>query len=230
MSRHPVLHLHADLAGASQALADWVAASLRAVLEQQDRASVALPGGSTPGLFLAALGKQDLPWKRITLLPTDERFVPADHPRSNERMMRAALEPALLAGAEWLSFSSEEPSLSLEDFAAQLGEQVTRLLPLSVVVCGMGEDGHIASLFPGDEAARMLQPAGPSIVPAFPIGLEPRLSLSAHVLRGAQEAALLFAGEVKRQVFANALRLRDKPVTLLLTERRRLHAFVAEQS
>ncbi len=51
MSRHPVLHLHADLAGASQALADWVAACLRSVLEQQDRASVALPGGSTPGLF-----------------------------------------------------------------------------------------------------------------------------------------------------------------------------------
>lgn len=230
MSRHPVLHLHADLAGASQALADWVATNLLSVLERQERASVALPGGSTPGLFLAALAKQHLPWKRITLLPTDERFVPADHPRSNERMMRAALAPALLAGAEWLSFASDEPSLSLEDFARQLDGRIRELLPLSVVVCGMGEDGHIASLFPGDEAARALHPNGPFIVPAFPSGLEPRISLSAHVLRTAREAALLFAGEVKRKVFADALLRRDKPVTLLLTEQRRLHVFMVEQS
>lgn len=229
MNRDPVLHLHADLAGASQALADWVAACIRTVLEQQERASVALPGGSTPGLFLAALAKQDLPWKRITLLPTDERFVPADHPRSNERMMRAALQPALLAGAEWLSFASEEPRQSLEDFARHLAGRVLPVLPLSVVVCGMGEDGHIASLFPGDAAANADQGEGQAIVPAFPAGLEPRLSLSASVLRGAHEAALLFAGEVKRHVLTEALRLGDKPVTLLITERRRLHAFVAEQ-
>ncbi len=144
--------------------------------------------------------------------------------------MRAALEPALLGGAEWLSFASDEPALPLEEFAQQLAGRVTELLPLSVVVCGMGEDGHIASLFPGDEMARALQPAGPAVVPAFPPALEPRLSLSAPVLRGAREAALLFAGEAKRKVFAEALRGGGKPVSLLLTERRRLHAFVAEQS
>ncbi|MCZ8269870.1 MAG: 6-phosphogluconolactonase [Beijerinckiaceae bacterium] len=229
MSRHPVLHRHADLADASQALADWVATRLRSALERQERATVALPGGSTPVQFLAALAKQDLPWKRITLLPTDERFVPADHPRSNERMMCAALEPALRAGAEWLSFASIEPGLSPEAFAKQLADRVARLLPLDVVVCGMGEDGHIASLFPGEPQAR-LDPNAPCIVPAFPMGLEPRISLSAMALREAGEAALLFSGKAKRTVFAQALRLGDKPVTLLLTKRRRLHAFISESS
>ncbi|MCA3629355.1 MAG: 6-phosphogluconolactonase [Methylobacterium sp.] len=229
MSRRPILHLHADLAGASQALAHWVAARLLAALGQQERASVALPGGSTPGQFLAALAKQDLPWKRITLLPTDERFVPADHPRSNERMMRAALDPALRAGAEWLSFARGEPGLSPEAFAKQLAERVARLLPLDVVVCGMGEDGHIASLFPGEPQAR-LDPNVPCIVPAFPIGLEPRISLSAMALREAGEAALLFSGEEKWAVFVDALRLLHKPVTLIITENRRLHVFFAKRT
>jgi len=229
MSRRPILHLHADLADASQALADWVAARLLAALGQQERASVALPGGSTPGLFLMALAKRDLPWKRITLLPTDERFVPADHPRSNERMMRAALEPALRAGAEWLSFASDEPGLSPEAFARQLADRAARLLPFAVVVCGMGEDGHIASLFPGEPQAR-LDPNAPCIVPAFPVGLEPRISLSAMALREAGEAGLLFSGKAKRTVFAQALRLGDKPVTLLLAKRRRLHVFISENS
>jgi 6-phosphogluconolactonase len=227
MSLQPVLHRHADPEAASLALTAWVVDALRETLERQDRASVALPGGSTPALFLATLAAQDLPWKRITLLPGDERFVPADHPRSNERMMRAALRPALEAGADWLSFASNEPSLSPEDFARRLNERVMPLRPLSVVVCGMGEDGHIASLFPGDAAARLLPADQPAVVTAFPAGLEPRLSLSAPMLREARHAALLFAGERKADVFAEALRHGEKPVTLLLTEARRLHVFMA---
>ncbi len=136
-----LLHEHGDLAAASEALADWVASAIIRQLAQQDRASIALPGGSTPGLFLAALSRQALPWDRITLLPTDERFVPADHPRSNERMMRAALAPALAAGAGWLSFASDEPGLVPHALAARLDAAVTPLLPLSVIVCGMGKTG-----------------------------------------------------------------------------------------
>lgn len=217
-----------DLAAASQALAEWVAAALRRALEQDERASVALPGGSTPGLFLASLARQDLPWKRITLLPTDERFVPADHPRSNERMMLAALAPALQSGARWLSFAPAEVSSYLEASATTLSKAIAPLLPITVLVSGMGEDGHICSLFPGDE--RLRQSGLPPVIPAHPKGLEPRLTLSAETVLAARDKALLFGGSSKIRVMDEARGTQDVdhyPVALLLKPKREATLFLA---
>jgi 6-phosphogluconolactonase len=228
MPNQPLLHLFPKLASASQALADWVGAGLRRSVEDHGRASAALPGGSTPGQFLIALAKQDLPWKSITLMPTDERLVPADHPRSNERMMMTCLAPALANGAQWLSFAPDGPVEGPETFAAEIAKVIEPLLPLSVVVSGMGDDGHIASLFPGDE--RLADPAfqWPHVAAAHPRGLEPRLSLSPPVLRTAQQIALLFSGSRKRQVFGEALVARDKPVALLTNAKAPLNVFLSQ--
>lgn len=230
MPLEPVLHPYPDLAAASQAMAAWAAETVRRRLGEGQAGAIALPGGSTPGLFLSAFARQPLPWPRLTLLPTDERFVPADHPRSNEGMMRAALAPALAAGAAWLSFARSDSVPTPEALASGLDARVSGLLPLTLVICGMGEDGHVASLFPGDPQSRLPTGSGPAVVAVHPAGLEPRISLSAGVLRDSTEAGLLFAGATKQAVFAEALRLRDKPVTLLLAENRGLHVFSAGQS
>jgi 6-phosphogluconolactonase len=228
MPKQPLLHLFPKLASASQALAEWVGAGLRRSVEDHGRASAALPGGSTPGPFLIALAKQDLPWKSITLMPTDERLVPADHPRSNERMMMSCLAPALANGARWVSFAPDGPVVSPEAFAAGIGREIEPFLPLAVTVSGMGDDGHIASLFPGDE--RLSRAAYPwaNVVAAYPRGLEPRLTLSPPVLQSSGQIGLLFSGSRKQQVFADALATRDKPVALLTDASAPLNVFLSQ--
>jgi 6-phosphogluconolactonase len=228
LAKQPKLHLFPKLPSASQALANWVGSEVRRAVAARGFASVALPGGSTPGDFLIAFAKLDLPWKHITLMPTDERLVPADHPRSNERMMMTCLGPAIANGAQWLSFSPDGPVNDPDGFAAKVGEVIEPLLPLSVVVSGMGDDGHIASLFPGDE--RLSNPGyrWPVVAAAHPVGLEPRLSLSPPVLRSAGAIAVLFAGSRKQKVFADALAARDKPVAMLADAETTLHVFLSQ--
>lgn len=228
MPGQPKLHLFPKLGPASQALAHWAGTGLHQAVEKHGRASVALPGGSTPGPFLIALAKLDLPWKHITLMPTDERLVPADHPRSNERMMMSCLAPALANGANWRSFAPDGPVADPDRFAAGIGQAIAPFLPLSVAVLGMGDDGHIASLFPGDE--RLADPAyrWPPVVAAHPRGLEPRLSLSPPVLRGAGRIAVLFSGARKQRIFAEVLAARDKPVALLMDACAPLDVFLSQ--
>jgi 6-phosphogluconolactonase len=228
MSKQPVLHLFPKLASASQALADWVGAALRRSVEEYGRASAALPGGSTPGPFLMALAKQDLPWKVITLMPTDERLVPADHPRSNERMMRTCLAPALANGARWLSFAPDGPIAGAETHAAGIARALEPHLPLSVMVSGMGDDGHVASLFPDDERLADRDFQWPILAAAYPRGLELRLTLSPPVLRASRQVALLFSGSRKQQVFVDALVRRDKPVGLLTDAEAPLNVFLSQ--
>lgn len=195
-----VWHEFATPNDAGNALADTVAPLLAAAVERAGRAVIAVPGGNTPAPFLAALSRHDLPWPAITILPTDERFVSADDPQSNERMIRANM-PALASGqAGWLSF--HEAGATLEEAADTLDARLAALPPLDVLVCGMGADAHVASLFPGDP---VLNAAGARhVVAARPPGLPPRLSLAPGRLNTAGACFLLFGGLAKREAFAKA--------------------------
>ncbi len=207
-------HRFATLADASEALAEAVAIRLRALLAGQGRASLAVPGGTTPAGFLAALGTRDLAWEKVTLLPTDERFVAADDPASNERMIRAQFAPLREGPVRFLSF--HDHGSDIEATAAALASDLASLPPLDLVISGMGTDGHIASLFPGEEARFA---AGPDsgICIATPQGLPPRLSLSPARLAGAGWASLLVSGAQKEAVLKAASdRSAPLPVDLLL--------------
>lgn len=220
--------VYPDLARASVALADWAEQHLRDAVARDGQAAIALPGGSTPGPFLAALAHRTLPWKRITLLPTDERLVAADHPRSNERMMLAHLAPAIAEGATWLSFAPDAPFIDPDRHAAEIGARLTPLLPLAILVSGMGEDGHICSLFPGD--GKILTPGLGPVISTSPAGLEPRLTISADIVRSARHKALLFAGKTKAAVLDAARLTRDEqryPVAILVKDPRNLAVFAA---
>lgn len=209
-----VRHRFETLADASEALAEAVAIRLRALIAAQGRALVAVPGGTTPARFLAALGGRDLPWEQITLMPTDERFVAPDDRASNERMIRQAFAPLREGRTPFVSFHNAGDDLSAA--AASLERVLAGLPPLDILVSGMGADGHIASLFPG-EAAALTAPASAQAIAASPPDLPPRLSLSPARLQGAGYAALLIAGEEKEQVLASAVELPGAfPVGLLL--------------
>jgi len=209
-----VRHRFETLADASEALAEAVAVRLRTLIAGQGRALVAVPGGSTPARFLAALGAHDLAWQHVTLLPTDERFVAPGDQASNERMIRAAFAPLRDGRAGFVSFHNAGDDLAVA--AASLGRVLAGLPALDILVSGMGADGHIASLFPGETAALS---AGPSVhaVAASPPDLPPRLSLSPARLQAAGHAALLISGQEKERVLASAVALPGAfPVGLLL--------------
>lgn len=228
MAAAPVAwHRFATLADASEALAEAVAVRLKELLARQGQASLVVPGGTTPARFLAALGRQELPWEQVTLLPTDERFVAADDAASNERMLREQFAPLTQGRVRFLSFHGQ--GSDIEAAAALLCAQLAELPPLDLVVSGMGADGHIASLFPGAEAIFNLVPDS-GIVVARPPGLPPRLSLSPKRLIEAGWASLLVSGVAKEAVLKDAAtRATPLPVDMLLDRARGLDVYWAKE-
>ena len=223
MTAPDIWHVFDTLSDASIALAKAVAAQLSDAVAQRGQALLAVPGGSTPRRFLAELGQQDLPWRSITVMPTDERLVASDDPQSNERMIRACFAPVTNGQSHYLSFHSEllDPAMA----ASLISERLAQMPVLDVLVSGMGEDGHIASLFPGDASWRAASAAA-HVVPGHPDGLVPRLSLSPMRLQSARWSALLIAGEAKRDVLRAVLSGDQAlPVRLLLDKAKPAHLF-----
>lgn len=220
-------HRFASLPDASEALAEAVAVRLGTLLAEQGRASLAVPGGTTPARFLAALGAIDLAWENVTLMPTDERFVAADDVASNERMIREQFAPLATGRVGFLSF--HDRGSDIEAAAAELCIELAEAPPLDLLVSGMGTDGHVASLFPGGESA-FLAASDSGIVVARPPGLPPRLSLSPARLTGAGWASLLISGTVKEAVLTAASeRSTPLPVDLLLARAQGLDVYWAKE-
>jgi len=198
----------ADRAALARLLADEIAAVLEAAIRDTSRAALAVPGGTTPAAFLAALGNRALDWAAVAVTLTDERCVPADHPRSNRRL----LDETLFAG----------PARAAQFVALEDEQALSALLPLDACVLGMGEDLHIASLFPGaerlDEAlsANCGTPALRLRAPGVP---EARITLTAPVLTGAGQCFVLIHGAGKRMALDRtraAAGPADAPVRLVL--------------
>ena len=200
------------------ALADQLASDLGRALRQNERATLSVPGGRTPAPVFDTLSGLDLGWDRVTVIPNDERWVPDTHERSNARMIRDRLLRSKAAVATFvpLYVDTPEPELAMERLAAAVSPH----LPLSVLLLGMGEDGHTASLFPGaDRLAEALAPDAPVILPirAAAAG-EPRVTLTARALREAMAIHVLITGPEKRRVIeaAESLPVEEAPIRALL--------------
>lgn len=202
----PERHVYADRGEQASRLASIVADELRAALSSGGTATLAVPGGTTPGAFLTALSEARLDWSRVTVLPTDERVVAPDDARSNARLVRETLLRNAAGAATLLELVSTAPVTDLQLAAA---EAVLRArLPLDVCVLGMGDDMHTASLFPGaDGLGQALAGDGGHTVCRIsaPGAPEPRITLTASVLAGARHCHLLIAGVSKKAALEVAL-------------------------
>lgn len=189
------------------ALARQVAADLRAALARHGEASIALSGGNTPKRFFQQLSQQTLDWARVTVLPIDERWVPAEHPRSNERLLREHLFQHNAAVARFLPLYRpvDTPEMALMPVLTKIANEG---LPLDVAVLGMGDDGHTASLFPDlghdNPALREigLQPRGRAPVMSVRTAAmpEPRMTLTLSAIFTAPALYLHIEGQGKRAV------------------------------
>ena len=181
---------YGDGAALAAGLADRVAADLNAALSERGRATLAVPGGTTPGPFLSALATRDLDWPRIAVCPTDERWAPPSHERSNERMIRATLlEGGLAGGAAPLFLPFWRDGQTPQGAAPMVAAAFAPHLPLDVCVLGMGADMHCASLFPGgDGLEAAMDPASSAVIAPLtaPGAPEPRITLTAARLTEAE--------------------------------------------
>ncbi|WP_328803134.1 6-phosphogluconolactonase [Oceanomicrobium pacificus] len=202
----PVILHYPDAASQMSDLAEIVAGDLREALAARGRATLAVPGGTTPGPFLTALSQADLDWANVAVMLTDERFVPESSDRSNTALLRATLLQGPAAAATLLPFyrEAEAPEHVLDEIASGIAPH----LPIDSCVLGMGADMHTASLFPGaDRLAEGLDAEGnatvlPMRAPGAP---EPRLTLTAPVLRAARNLHLLIKGPEKKAALETAL-------------------------
>lgn len=215
------LHRLADRAALAAAVADAFAQAVRSAVAARGSAVVVVTGGSTPRAYYPALAALDLPWERVTLTLSDERWVGPDHADSNERLLRELLLTGRAAAARLLPLKNDAAD---PHHGCERASQALRGLPhpYDLVLLGLGIDTHVASLFPG---AAEFELGATSDAPCFavtpPAGVQPalpRLSLTLHELLSSRRIVLAATGEDKLAAFAQALDGRwplPSPVPLL---------------
>ena len=185
-------------------IANTIAGQLGDFLRRQPTVSLCVPGGTTPGEVFDVLSGVDLDWARVSIFLNDERWVPETSPRSNTRLLRERLLVGRAAAAQLVPLygGADMPEEQMETLAEGLAPH----LPISVLMLGMGNDYHTASLFPGaDRLAEAMAPNAPILLPMrAEAAAEPRITLSLPVLQGAMATHVLITGPEKRAAFERA--------------------------
>jgi 6-phosphogluconolactonase len=178
---------------------------LKSAASKQGRASILLSGGSTPQAAYQLLAGADLPWDQLQISLTDERRVDDGHEASNAVMI-------------WQSFLAKHPQVewfplwqtgwSCGDLAEIKARTAEMQRPFDVVILGMGEDGHFASLFPGCEAsiASLNGKSDRLLCTIAPNAPQERISWSMDALLEAKSLMLYVTGEKKRSILEAALK------------------------
>ena len=195
-----------DAESLARRASETIAARISLVLDHRDRCRIALSGGSTPAKAYTLLGQERLPWDRVDVFLGDERWVAADDESSNARMLRRTL---LAEGPGAAALFHAVPTVELPDADASadaFAQLLTTICPgtppvFHLILLGLGDDGHTASLFPGTEA--------PTIVDRWATvgrgkGLD-RITLTAPVLSAADQVMFLVSGAGKRHALEQLL-------------------------
>lgn len=200
------MHEFPDAAALAAGLADEVAAHLETAIRGRGTASIAVSGGSTPKKFFEALATRDIDWSKVSVTLVDERFVPADSPRSNHLLVSTHLLKDKASAAHFIPLYYEAPSI--EDAAVIATDKTSGTgRPFDVAILGMGGDGHTASFFPhGNNLARALDLSGPRGVLTMQAegAGEERLTFSFASLSDARFLALHIEGQGKKDVLETA--------------------------
>jgi 6-phosphogluconolactonase len=199
-------------------LANTIAGQLADFLRREGKATLSVPGGTTPGPIFDTLSGVDLDWANVAVVLNDERWVPESSERSNTRLLRERLLRGRAAQARLVPLYA--PADQPEEMLEALQDGLKPHLPISVLLLGMGADMHTASLFPGaDRLEEALSASAPILLPmrAEAAG-EPRVTLTAPVLKEAFNIHILITGPEKRAALERAMTLTpaEAPVRAVL--------------
>lgn len=209
----PTEYHFTDGDAAAADLATRIASLLSEAIAARGTASLALSGGRSPKPVLEALARTPLDWSKIVVTLVDERWVAPDAPDSNERLLRDTLLTGPAAAARFVPMKND----AADAYAGQPAVEAAFAAipwPLDIVLLGMGEDGHTASLFPAAaELADGLSSTARTIAVTPPAAPHQRLSLTASAILAARHIFLQISGDAKKAVYAQALE--DGPVETL---------------
>ncbi len=182
-----------------------VLSKIQEAIEKSDRFTIALAGGGTPKPLYEAIATQNLPWEKIHVFWGDERYVPADHPDSNQGMARNAwLNKVDIPAANIHPMPTEgaSPVADAEKHEAQLQEffriPAGTFPDFDVILLGIGDDAHTASLFPHTDALQVQD----QLVTVGNKDGQPRITFTAPLINHAHCVIFLVAGSSKRPALA----------------------------
>ena len=202
-------------------LADKIAGQLGEFIRRDGHATLSVPGGTTPGPVFDILSGVDLDWGLVSIILNDERWVPEESERSNTRLLRERLLQGKAAKARLVPLYAPGHATP-EDGLPGLIDGLAAHLPISVLLLGMGADMHTASLFPGaDRLAEGLAADAPLLLPMrADAAVEPRITLTAPVLRDAMHIHVLITGTPKREALEKAAALppEQAPIRVVLDQ------------
>jgi 6-phosphogluconolactonase len=180
-------------------------------LDSRDRAHIALAGGTTPAATYRLLGEEHLPWERVDVWLGDERWVAADDPASNLGLLKTSLLASpLAAGANLHPVPTDLASPPLG--AAAYGQQIMQFCVgspprLDLILLGLGDDGHTASLFPGTHATVVTDEW---VTVSEGKGMA-RITMTAPLLSAARKVVFLVSGSPKREALRRLLDPEESP-------------------
>jgi 6-phosphogluconolactonase len=205
----PKVEILADQTALIQRSLELMVEKIQQSVRERGICTIALSGGSTPRPLYEAIAAQNLPWEKIHIFWGDERYVPSHHPDSNEKLARDAWLNRVAIPAENIHptpTDSGNPQQDAQRYEQQL-QQFFQLSPgtmpvLDIMLQGMGDDGHTASLFPHTEA---LQVCDRAIAVGNKDG-SPRITFTIPAINNARCVLFLVAGSGKQnaieQVFS----------------------------
>ncbi|MBK1722259.1 6-phosphogluconolactonase [Thiocystis violacea] len=205
-------HLYESAEQVASVTAQRVLASAGEAIAARGRFHLVLAGGRTPLTAYTLLADQFSDWDRWHIFFGDERCLPADHPERNSHAAQLAFLRRVPIPAKNLHPIPAE--LGAEAAAADYEALIRRSLPFDLVLLGMGEDGHTASLFPGHEI-----PEGVLVMPVHEAPKPPpdRVSLTPRALAASARVLVVVTGAGKRVALARWRQGADLPVARVAT-------------
>ena len=221
MNKKPEIRSYPSLPELSRAAAEFICDLAEARIKEKNIFTLVLSGGSTPRLLYEELARQAISkridWQKTHIFWGDERYLPPDHPDSNYRLAfqtlvsKVDIPPAnlhqILTEGRSANGAAEAYEKTLRHFfrPSAGSEEHTYLPSFDLVLLGLGEDGHTASLFPGDAALEekyrwVVTVDGASASPPVP-----RITLTLPVLNKAECVIFLVSGSDKKEVFAEII-------------------------
>ncbi|MDP6968557.1 MAG: 6-phosphogluconolactonase [Gammaproteobacteria bacterium] len=211
LPQHTQWHAGDSAIELAQDLANAVAECLRQALATRPRASLAVSGGRTPTTMFAALSQEDLEWQRVDITLVDERWVDEHEVGSNAALVRAHLLQNAAASANFIPMYNGAASNTQGCQACH--EQLQAIArPVDVMILGMGNDGHTASLFPQcPNLAHAMATDNPLLCNATRAPVEPtqRITWTGQQIHLARHKFLHLVGNDKLTTLQQAMHLRS---------------------